>query len=237
MAEEKPVIWKGEADCPLCQTKFNVENVWLNRVKFQEVYTDLAKKYESVNPMVYEIWVCPNCFYAAYKKEIFKDISDLNMSTFKQLEPVRKKLGSIYPKNNERTLDVGVLSFKLALVTLQSRKDVSAAKFASFFYRIAWVYRQQGDKDLEVKYMKLALQRYENAYEKEMEPQIGKMGETGLVYTMGELSRRTGDDKKAQEYFMKVITNKEMTGDPKYLKYCRDMLSGIKEGSAPNFWK
>ncbi|MCO4783906.1 MAG: DUF2225 domain-containing protein [Candidatus Cloacimonetes bacterium] len=237
MAEEKPIIWKGDAQCPLCKTDFKVENVWLNRVKFQEVYTDLAKKYEGVNPMVYEVWVCPNCFYAAYKKEVFLDTSDLNEKLFKKLEPVRKKLGSALATDVARTPDMGILAIKLALVTLQARKGVSAAKFASYFYKIAWIYRSLGEKDLELKYMQMALHRYEDAYEKEMEPQIGKMGETGLVFTMGELHRRTGDDQKAQEYFMKVITNKEMQGDPKFLKYCRDMLSGIKEGEPPEFWK
>ncbi|MCJ8344693.1 DUF2225 domain-containing protein [bacterium] len=237
MTGEKPIIWKGDAECPLCKTKFKVENVWLNRVKFQEVYTDLAKKYLGVNPIVYEIWVCPSCFYAAYKKEIFEDISDLKKDMFRQLEDVRRKLGSIYHSDRDRTWDAGVLAFKLALVTLQARKETSAAKYASFFYRIAWIYRLNDHHDMEVKYMKLALLRYEEAYEKEMEPQVGKMGETGLVFTMGEMHRRTGDDKTAQEYFMKVITNKEMPGDPKFLKYCRDMLSGIKEGSPPEFWK
>lgn len=237
MAVEKPIIWKGDAQCPLCKTDFKVENVWLNRVKFQEVYTDLAKKYEGVNPMVYEIWVCPGCFYAAYKKDTFLDTSDLNLDLFKQLEPVRKKLGRAMPKSGDRTPEIGILAIKLGLVTLQSRKEVSAAKFASFFYKIAWIYRSLGEKELELKYMEMALHRYEDAYEKEMEPQIGKMGETGLVFTMGELQRRTGNEQKAQEYFMKVITNKEMPGDPKFLKYCRDMLSGIKEGEPPEFWK
>jgi len=235
--KEKPIIWTKMESCPLCETKFETENVWTNRVRFSDTYTDMGKKYIDINPLFYEIWVCPGCLYAAYRKEGFLNIQGIIKSNFKKGLDMRKKISRTIDWNASRSFEMGVLSFKLAILCLQERSGVSAARYGSYFLKLAWLFRFKDMKDEEQTYLKLAMARFMEAYSKETAPEVGSMGETGLVYTIGELARRTGDTKTACEYYMKVITNKEMQGDPQYIRLSRDMLSFAKEGSPVEFIK
>ncbi len=235
--KEKPIIWTKSEKCPLCETEFEVENVWTNRVKFSETYTDMAKKYIDINPLIYEIWVCPECLYAAYRKESFLDSSGITRNNFIKNVDLCRKLARGCDFHQPRTYELGIVSFKLGLLTLQEKPQVSAARYAMFFTRLAWLYRWKDNKEEEMRYLKLALSRYEDAYTKELSPEIGSIGETGLVYTIAEMYRRLGHTQKACEYFMKVITDKKMTGDPQYIRMARDMLSFAKEGEHVEFLK
>jgi uncharacterized protein (DUF2225 family) len=231
LSKEKEIIWCKKESCPLCRREFEVENVWLNRVKFTKVYTDSGKEYPDVNPLFYEIWVCPTCLYASYRgKDSFSDIKNLNLDKFAGFADLRMKIAGRTDFTRKREFEHAVKSLKLALVTLQSRKGVSAARYAMFFMRLAWLYRSVEMAEEEQRYMKLALARYVESYEKELAPEVGSMGETGLVYTIGELYRRTGDVKKAMEYFMKVVMDKRMAGDPSFIRKSRDQLDNCKEG-------
>jgi uncharacterized protein (DUF2225 family) len=226
---EKPVIWHKKETCPLCRTEFETENVWLNRVKFECVYTDSAKKYTSVNPLFYEVWVCPDCLYASYRKEAFTNIKDFDVEKFETLAPICKKIAEGLDFHSKRDFNLACASFKLGLVALQARRKVSAARYAMFFMRLAWLNRGVNEEE-EKKYMKLALSRYIEANEKETSPEIGSMGETGLYYTIGELYRRTGEVRQALEYYGKVIMDKNMAGDPSFIRKSRDQFDNCKEG-------
>lgn len=231
VTKEREVIWCKEEVCPLCQKVFEVENVWLNRVKFTVVYTDAGKGYPDINPLFYEIWVCPSCLYAAYRgKESFSEVKSLDIEKFAGFSDLRMKIAGRTDFNQKRGFEHAVKSIKLALITLQCRKAISSARYAMLFMRLAWLYRSSKEVEEEQRYLKLALSRYVESYEKELSPEIGSMGEVGLVFTIGELYRRTGDVKKAMEYFMRVVTDKRMGGDPSFIRKSRDQLDNCREG-------
>jgi uncharacterized protein (DUF2225 family) len=236
MAPEKPIIWNKEVKCPLCHTKFQVENVWLNRVKFDRVYTDMGKEYKGINPLWYEIWVCPFCFYAAYRNESFLKFMPFDVDGFEDLRPTLKKIVGSHSFKEPRDFELAVLSYKLAMISLQCKKRVSAARYGMLFMRLAWLFRAIKKPEEEKKYLKLALTRYVEANDKESNPEIGSIGELGLFYTIGELYRRTGQEKEALNYFMKAFTDKELHGDTSFIKKARDQYENIKEGVDCNFF-
>ena len=71
--------------------------------------------------------------------------------------------------------------------------------------RIAWLYRMKQDKEQqEIRFMKLARQEYEESYSTG-DYSGTQVSEIRILYLVGELSRRIGDNQKAMKYFSSVL--------------------------------
>jgi uncharacterized protein (DUF2225 family) len=226
--KQSGLIWLKTIECPLCYEEFQVENIWQNKVNIVKEYPDLGKKYVGANPLFYSIWVCPACYYADFRGDDFfntgKIIDEEFEDNYDLLELVSEK-GDFHAP---RTFALAVKSYKLAIVVAKFKKS-SLAKIGTLNLRLAWLYRSLKKTDLEKKYIGYCLDHYLKAFTTESDADFGNLSVGGIHYLLGELHRQLGDLKTAVRFFQKVVNDKQMDTEPKYIKLARFQWESLKD--------
>ncbi len=175
-------IAKKSVNCPVCGTSFRQEvlRVGRGRLIAGELLIDLRRsykvspKYGSVNPLIYNIIVCPDCLYAVMPEDFKKPKPD-NIEKIKAARENRKKyMLSIFDEeidfHNQRTLLAGAASMFLAISTYSNfSKDLApSVKKAICAIRASWLCKdlmaEYSDRHFELIYWyfrKLAWKMYD----------------------------------------------------------------------------
>lgn len=150
--KEKKVtfITKETIACPVCGASFNREELFSGRVNAGKLTDELHRTYipmqafGAVHPLVYEITVCPSCWYAAYKYDFSglaaKHAQPLKDSTAARVEAVQRLFPSL-DFDDLRGLDEGAASYYLAMLCYEGLgKEYSPAiKQGLSALRAAWL--------------------------------------------------------------------------------------------------
>jgi len=219
-------IWEKEITCPVCKNKFMSRNVRSSAYQVAERDADFYTHYEGVNPLHYEVWVCPNCLYAARRV----DFSQVSGEAKKKIEELCQKNLS-QPKEfdftKERTPELALEAYKLALSYYKMRPVTSEVR-AGVSLRVAWLCRETADVEQERDYLREALEYYIAAFEKGGEV-ASKLGEVGLTYLIGELYRRLGNYQQAVQWFGRTVMNKAVKLKPEIERLSREQWHAAKE--------
>ncbi|MCO4783312.1 MAG: DUF2225 domain-containing protein [Candidatus Cloacimonetes bacterium] len=221
-------IWLKEVECPLCYEEFMTENIWQGKIAVVEEYPDLGKKYSGLNPLYYSVWVCPNCLYADLRGDDFTTTGKLNDEDFENDYKILKLVAGKTDFTQARTFPAAITSYKLAILTAKHKKT-SVAKIGTFNMRLAWLYRSLKKDKQEAKFIAYALKFYLEAFTTEDEPDFGNMSQGGITYLLGELYRRTGNARQAVNFFQKVVNDKALNSEPKYMKMARLGWESLKD--------
>lgn len=205
-----------EVNCPVCENSFKTPSVKVNVPRVSSRDSDFFIRYSVENPYFYEVWVCPSCGYSAFK-------TDFNKIREFQIKVVKEK---ITPKWVYREYDIpfnekiSIERYKLALVNSLVTESKSSTK-AMICLKIAWMYRLLMDEVNEKNYIKQSLVAFNDTFINEKLPVYG-LDRFSIMYLMGELYRRIGEDSLALRWFSEVITSigapqkvKEMARDGK----------------------
>lgn len=199
--EKMRFLWKKEIICPVCGTNFTVFNYKKKSQTLLETETDFHEVYEEMDPIMYDIWVCPHCYYASkaadFEKLELKDIRIMSKDTRK----------SKYDFRMIRTSQSAIESFKLALHCYNLIESTNISTMANLYLKAAWLYRGEKDKEREKQYLSYAVQAFEKKYASE-DKVSGRLSENGLAYLIGELYKRTGNTDEALKYFKGVLENR-----------------------------
>lgn len=220
------VIWEKEVECPVCETTFITYNFKSKSLPIKEKESDFHEIYDFLNPLAFDIWVCPECLYAA-KREDFEDVNTELIEKVAKDKNKRKKIANRANFNLPRDNNLGILSYRLAIMSYRYRKQ-SNAFFGSLYLKACWIAREQGEKDIEIEFMRLVTDYYEKALSSG-EKIGGQLSELGLIYLLGELYRRLGDLDKAGKYFMKVKQDPEIKKEKAILRMSDTQLELVKE--------
>jgi uncharacterized protein (DUF2225 family) len=177
-------------------------------------------RYDNINPLFYDIVICPKCGYSAMIR-YFDKIRDEQAQMIKSKISPRFK-AKIYPDIYD--VDIAIERYKLALLNTVVKNAKSSEK-AYICLKIAWLLRLKKSSDEELKFIEQALIGFKEAYEKEPFPVCG-MDRFTLMYLMGELSRRIGDEHEALLWFGKVIISTNV--NPRLKELARDQKDLIK---------
>ncbi|MDP4088736.1 MAG: DUF2225 domain-containing protein [Bacillota bacterium] len=218
--KEKTLLYEREVICPVCETRFNARAVKVSAARTVSKDSDFFIRYSVINPYFYDVWVCNSCGYASMKKD-FEYIKE------HQIEHIKKNItsrwrGRKYPETYD--LDIAIERYKLSLLNYAVRNAKNSSK-AMNCLKIAWMYRLKEDVESEQTFLLQTLEGLENAYYNEDFPMYG-MDRFTTMYLIGELSRRTGNDEKAMQWFSKVITTTSVS--PKLKDLARDQKDLIK---------
>ncbi len=210
------IFYEQEENCPICQKKFTVRKVRRSMCVVSRRDSDFCVIYQSTNPNLYSVWVCPHCGYAA-PDATFAEVTPSEAERLAKGLAEQGYLGIDF--SGERDVAKGITAFEQAVRCLEMRGGKNSA-FASLYLRMAWLYRSLGDPK-EFEYIAKALDRYEKAYNSEPMP-LGKMSEVTVTYLIGELYRRTGNAAKAVLWFSQVVSNPKARMEPQILQLARD---------------
>lgn len=215
-------LYTKKADCPICKKQFSSTKAKVNSCKVDRKDEDFCVHYVNLNPLYYEVFVCPHCGYAAAENS-FRDIADDEIKLLKDAFSGRTVARSFC---DERTLEDAIAAYKLAIFTAELR-NAKASTLAGLCLKLAWMYRFAGNSQ-ETVFLKHALDRYAEAYHNEGFP-IGNLDEMSVQYLLGELSRRVGSYNDAVVWFSKVVSHPDRKENPRIENLAREQWGAAKE--------
>lgn len=221
-------LYNSTITCPICEQEFEGTKVRMGSYRVAGQDSDFAVHYEGINPILYEVFVCPHCGYAALQDRFTKINPKDKAIIAAKIAPLWK------PKDfsGERNLDNALNAFKLALYALQLRNTVKSSEIAKICIRIAWIYRWKEDPR-EAEFLKFACDYYTDAYQNENFP-IEKLDEPHCVYLIAELNRRLGQTEEATKWFGRLFNSPEARGDRRLWDMAHDQYDLIKNSKAEN---
>lgn len=193
-------LYEKKVDCPCCKNVFTTQKVRIRRLKVLERCTDFYVKYKDIDPIYYQVWICPNCGYSATESQY----GDLTKSEKEFLYQNISKKWSQRDFGGIRTFEEAEESYKLALVMAQLLKR-QKGYIGSICLKLGWLYRGK-DQEKEKEFLKHALYYLEAAYQEEPLP-IAGLDEISLAYLVGELHRRFDNIKDAIKWYAKALDN------------------------------
>lgn len=220
-------LYSKKVTCPVCGEQFSSMKAKVNSCKIEKKDEDFCIHYEDLNPMYYDIFVCPSCAYSASENS-FGDIAEMEVKLLKDAF-VGRKVGRTFC--TQRNLEDAIAACKLAIYTAELRK-AKASILAGLCLKLAWLYRFAGDKQEEV-FLNYALQNYLEAFDKEALP-IGNLNEISVMYLLGELSRRLGKFNDAIVWFGKAVASPERGENPMIERLTREQWGLTKEQRKKN---
>lgn len=207
--------------CPVCHNGLKSKTVKVGKARLVSKDTDLMPRYEKINPLFYDIVICSQCGYSALSKyfERIKDEQAVQIKT--KISPNYRS--RIYPEIYD--VDIAIERYKLALLSAVIKNTRNSEK-AYICLKVGWLYRLKQDKENEAKFLEQALIGFRESFEKEPFPICG-MDTYTLMYLIGEISRRLGNNEEALRWLGRVITGRNV--NPKLKDLARDQKNLIKE--------
>lgn len=212
------IYYTGTETCPFCKSKFETTKIRNSRVKIERQDTDFCPYYKnSDNPIFYEVFICPNCSYAFNKNS--KPLYEPYTSLIK--EKYIEKVSSPLQLCGKRTISEAIMSFKVLYLVSVSIKEKKLT-LGNIALKISWLYRYQNDSENEEKYLKFALNFFEESLATEETPsEVEK-----LMFLIAELNTKVGSADSARKMFSNIITGKNISA--KYKKMATDRWQDYK---------
>lgn len=222
----KNAFFEQQKQCPVCGYKFTVTRVRSSACIVMHRETDFHVKYRDIDPLLYSIWVCPNCQYANNDKDFIQDFKPHEMERMKKGLPLLKTEEPDF--SGERTPPLALQAVELAIRTAMVRQ-APAIVLAGFYLRGAWLYRDLGKTEEEIKFVEQAKKLYQQSFEKEWGRYAAKMSDSRIMYLIGELNRRLGNNEEAIKWFSRTINNKDIKAEPEINRLVRDQWEIARE--------
>ncbi|NLK97901.1 MAG: DUF2225 domain-containing protein [Epulopiscium sp.] len=223
---EEDCLYEKSYTCPVCSLNFKAKTVKSGKARLVSTDTDFKPNYSVINPMKYDVILCPYCGYAALTQYF-------NSLRATQIEWIKNQISSVFKTKlypNVYTIEIAIERYKLALLNAIVKKARMSEK-AYICLKIAWLYRELEDKDNEHRFLEQALKGFLESFEKERFPVCG-MNEHTLTYLIGDLYRRTGDTDNALKWLSDVLLSRNVNARLK--DKARDVKDVIKEDRQKN---
>lgn len=150
--KEKKVtfIAKESTTCPVCGASFKREELFSGRVNAGDLTDELHRTYipmqafGAVRPLVYEVTVCPSCWFAAYKPDFAglprRYADPLKDATSARIDGAQRVYGPL-DFNEPRGLIEGAASYYLAMICYDGlpKEYTPAIKQGISSLRSAWL--------------------------------------------------------------------------------------------------
>ncbi|WP_397326738.1 DUF2225 domain-containing protein [Paenibacillus sabuli] len=214
-------LYQTTITCPCCEQAYKTSRV---RPSFKVAVrrdADFCTYYKSgaVNPEYYVVRVCPRCGFASTENAV-QQLSERQKASY------AARIGSSWQMRDyggERSWQQALDCYKLALICAQTIGDKDRI-IAGLLHHIAWLYREHGDQEQELRFLRFALDAYVRVYELEGSPD----NQARLMYLMGELHRRLDEPYEAVKWFGRVINDKKIM-DAAMIRASREQWQVLRE--------
>lgn len=210
------LIYNKNFCCPVCETKFRAEQVRFSKLKLVKRDPDLRMHYEKIDPLMYNVILCPQCFYANFAED-FNKITPVKKS--KLLSTTRMDCSNSSPCVEKTAIE----NHKLALECIKIING-TPGNLAKSYLHLAWLYEDINEKTLAKEMREYALTYYKQAYSSS--PHLNSSQVQQIIYLIAELSLQLGYNKDAYEFFQQLIREKEPI--PWLLKLGRERLLDLR---------
>lgn len=187
--------------CPVCNSHFKAKTVKSKSPRVISKDSDFFIRYSVVNPYFYDVLICNSCGYAAMRSDFEKLKSHKKELVLSNVTPKWK------PREYPYILDekLAIERYKLALLNAMLI-DLPNSTKGMISLKIAWLNRLLDNNIQETLFLKQALEGFNTAYMTEIFPIYGLQRDS-LMYLLGELNRRLGNNQDALQWYSKTIVN------------------------------
>ena len=214
-------LYDKKIKCPVCDVQFTTKKVRTSKLKLRKRDGDFLSYYEGENPLFYNVFVCPNCGYAALDEKF-------NKIKPREKEKIKNTISTKWNKqsfSDKRTVDEAIDAYKLALLSGEIL-EYSKYDLGNICLRLCWLNRIKEDKEEEDRFTILARDLYRQAYTTESI----NMGATTLSYLIGELSRQIEDIEESLNWFNTTLRSPDIKENVALEKMVREQWQLTKEG-------
>ena len=214
-------LYDKKIKCPVCDVQFTTKKVRTSKLKLIKRDADFLSYYEGENPLFYNVFVCPNCGYAALEEKF-------NKIKPREKEKIKNTISTKWNKqsfSDKRTVDEAIDAYKLALLSGEIL-EYSKYDLGNICLRLCWLNRIKEDKEEEDRFTILARDLYRQAYTTESI----NMGATTLSYLIGELSRQIEDIEESLNWFNTTLRSPDIKENVALEKMVREQWQLTKEG-------
>ncbi|WP_051688346.1 DUF2225 domain-containing protein [Desulfofalx alkaliphila] len=219
-AEMAKMLYDHKQECPLCEHRFTTPRVLSRYINIEKTDSDFCNHYIGINPLYYEVIVCPKCNYAY--------LEDANEALNPVAQGEVEKLLAALPKKDfctVRDLNMAKECY-LRAIKCQTACGSKKSVLARLHLRLAWLYRYQEDPAQEQQHLKPALENYQEAFSRES---FDSKNELQMMYVIGELYNRLGDPKNSIQWFSRLVMHPQHHTYPAIVNKARDQWQDIRE--------
>jgi len=230
-AHDTTIAYPKTVDCPACGTRFAALTMRMMKDQPAARESDFHNTYRtSYNPYDYEVWVCPNDFYAALPAE-FPDLREQDRAEVgPTVEQVVTQWTDGRPDFNvDRTLDLRQRSLELAFAQYRMRQ-APHLRLAAIAHRLAWCARERSDVTMERTWLQVALDNYRGGYE--VADLGGAKEELRVQYLCGELSLRLGDVDEAITWFAQASRHPNLSENATWERLIREQWGSARASAS-----
>lgn len=212
-------IFSKKFDCPCCNFEFSSYVPKDKRARLEKIDFDLRPVYTPVDPLFYDIVLCPMCGWAALRSLFDRIKKDQISAIHQKISPSFRY--HEYPK--ELDADMAIERYNMALVNTLVKGGSSGEK-AYTFMKLNWLYRMKENTEAQSQFSALALKNFMEALEKEHMPIMG-LGHDTISYIVGVLNLSLGNKEEGFKSMSEVIISK--TSSERLKEMARDIKNGL----------
>lgn len=216
---ETDYLFDKSYECPVCNKKIKARTLRAGKARLLRSDMDLRPVYENIEPLKYDVVLCPNCGYAALSrffasptqsqiKEIRENISESFQATIKEQETYtfeealyryKLSLANAIVKHGKPS-EKAYICLKTGWLLRSWQEKLAEEKTAESEKKIA------GLKEQERSFLKNALDGFLAARENEGYPMCG-MDETTVEYLVAVLSMEFDQCDIASRIISSILTS------------------------------
>ena len=231
MGNEAEKLFDKKYTCPICENKFTSKTVRTGKARMVRTDMDLRNVYEDIEPLKYDVILCPKCGYAALAR-FFPNVTSIQHKYIS--EKITPNFKPMAEENDEYSYEYALFRYRIAFANaVVKMSKVSEGAYLSL--KTAWLCRSykeslsSDEKSYQEKYDKIEAMEKENirkaydyfikAVQTEEFPMCG-MDEATVDYIIAVLAMEFGDFFDASKLLSKLITS--YTASPRLKDRARD---------------
>lgn len=221
-AENGGVFFRKDHTCPLCRSRFSTMKPRQKYIVAEKVDEDFCVHYKTVNPIFYEINVCPKCGYSFNNSTYGTVKAEVGASIVRALVELWKYTNYC----GQRSIEDAIETFKLA-IKCQKIRGAGDSSMGKLFLKKGWLHRFQNNKELEHRDLERALNHLHRSYDA-VTPENPKE-EMNLMFLLGQLNLILGNENEALKWFIMITQHPQKNTYPYLVNRARDKWQDIRK--------
>lgn len=210
------LFYEKQVSCPICGTSFKSRRIRYSKLKLIKQDPDLRRHYQELDPLLYNVTICPECSYANLNRD------------FDKIPSARKPLHLNIERRRSDSLQLSEVEMAIEnyLLVLQCLEKLASPpdKLARIYLYLAWLYEDSGNETKGREMRQEALNYYNQAYTTSSAMDSSQLHQ--ITYLIAELSSQLGYKKDAYDFFQRLIKEEDVA--PWLLKLARERLYDLR---------